>query len=224
MQAQAAQREYFNLHTTGIGYLNRIRWVDVKGRGRRSEPFLACAINALRGSSDSAEYTYFDLRVSGEDAIGLIENMQETVNRGAKVVVSFRVGDTYPHLYDREVKVDGRPTGKTEPAVLLKGRLLVINSISVDGQKVYERPAGQEDASASLPGTDPEQYPQGEAQDEIHHQDHHAQAPDRGNGQWQGRAPAHPRRNAQQQGASHGQRQAPQQPRYGTHREHSFAE
>lgn len=224
MHAQAAQSEYFNLHTSGIGYLNRIRWVDVKGRGRRSEPFLACAIAALRGSSDSVEYTYFDLRVSGEEAIKLIDNMQETVNRGAKVVVSFRVGDIYPHLYERAVKVNGQPTGKTEPAVLLKGRLLVINSISVDGEKVYERPVGQEDASASLPGTDPEQYPQGEAQDEVHHQDHHAQAPDRGNGQWQGRAPAHPRRNAPQQGASHGQRQAPPPQRYGTHREHSYAE
>lgn len=221
MHAQAAQREYFNLHTTGIGYLNRIRWVTVKNRGRSSEPFLACAINALRGSSDSVEYTYFDLRVSGEDAIGLIENMQETVNRGAKVVVSFRVGDIYPHLYDREVKVDGRPTGKTEPAVLLKGRLLVINSISVDGEKVFERPVDQ--AGASAPETDPEQYPQGEAQDEVQHQDH-AQASDRGTGQWQGRAPAHPRRNPQQQGASHGQRQAPPQQRYGTRREHSFAE
>lgn len=224
MHAQAAQSEYFNLHTSGIGYLNRIRWVDVKGRGRRSEPFLACAIAALRGSSDSVEYTYFDLRVSGEEAIKLIDNMQETVNRGAKVVVSFRVGDIYPHLYERAVKVNGQPTGKTEPAVLLKGRLLVINSISVDGEKVYERPVGQEDASASLPGTDPEQYPQGEAQDEVHHQDHHAQAPDRGNGQWQGRAPAHPRRNAPQQGASHGQRQAPPPQRYGSHREHSYAE
>lgn len=223
MQAQAAQREYFNLHTTGIGYLNRIRWVTVKGRGRSSEPFLACAINALRGSSDSVEYTYFDLRVSGEDAIGLIENMQETVNRGAKVVVSFRVGDIYPHLYEREVKVDGRATGKTEPAVLLKGRLLVINSISVDGERVYQRPADQEDASASMPGSEPEQYPQGEVQDEVQHQDP-AQAPDRGHGQRQGVASAHLRRPVQQQGANHGQRQARPQQHYGTHREHSFAE
>jgi len=223
MQAQAAQREYFNLHTTGIGYLNRIRWVTVKGRGRSSEPFLACAIGALRGSSDSVEYTYFDLRVSGEEAIKLIDNMQATVNSGAKVIVSFRIGDIYPHLYDRSVKVNGQPTGQTEPAVLLKGRLLLINSISVNGEKVYERPVDQADASASLPGTDSEQYPQGEVQDEVQHQDP-AQATDRGHGQRQGVASAHSRRPVQQPGTSHGQRQAHPQQRYGTHREHSFAE
>jgi hypothetical protein len=223
MQAQSAQREYFNLHTSGIGYLNRIRWVDVKGRGRRSEPFLACAISALRGPSDSVEYTYFDVRVSGEEAIGLINNLQDTVNSGAKVIVNFRIGDVYPHLYERDVKVDGRPTGKKESACLLKGRLLLINSISVNGEKVYERPADQADASAS-PGTDSEQYPQGEAQDYVHHQVQ-AQAPDRGDGQRQEGASAHPRRPVQQQGANHGQRQVRQQQHhYGAHGEHSYAE
>ncbi|GHD04691.1 hypothetical protein GCM10007320_65790 [Pseudorhodoferax aquiterrae] len=56
-QAQA-QSKYFNLHVSGIGYLSRVRWVDNNSRsgGRRSEPFLSCAINALRGSPDDPRY------------------------------------------------------------------------------------------------------------------------------------------------------------------------
>ncbi|XDF33220.1 DUF3577 domain-containing protein [Paracidovorax avenae] len=141
--AQQQPREFFNLHTSGIGYLNRIRWVETQGRGRKAEPFLACSISALRGSSDAADYTYFDLRVSGEEAIGLIDSLHDEVNARRKVLVSFKIGDIYPHLYERDVRdqQSGRPTGRKEMATLIKGRLILINSISVDGEKVYSRPS-----------------------------------------------------------------------------------
>ncbi|MGL4668292.1 MAG: DUF3577 domain-containing protein, partial [Saezia sp.] len=54
-------QQYFNLHTAGIGYLNRIRTVKPKN----GDPFLACSISALYGKSDKPSYTYFDVRVSG---------------------------------------------------------------------------------------------------------------------------------------------------------------
>ena len=226
MQAQPAQREYFNLHTTGIGYLNRIRWVPVRGRGRSSESFLACSIGALRGPADSVEYTYFDVRVSGEEAIQLIDSMQTTVNSGAKVIVSFRIGDIYPHLYERAVKVNGKPTGQMETACLLKGRLLLINSISVNGEKVYERPAGQDDAPASDTGSPaPEQAPHGEGSD-TGHSNEQAQAFDRSHDQGQGGDSAPQRRPVQRQATNYGQRPVRSQPPHsGTrYREPSFAE
>lgn len=149
MTAQAAQREYFNLHTNGIGYLNRVRWVETKGRGRRSEPFLACSISALRGSSDEVQYTYFDLRVSGKDAIDLVESLQNEVNDNRKVIVSFRIADIYPHTYERQVQdSQRRPTGQTEQAALIKGRLILINSVKVDGELVYTRPEDTSEAGA----------------------------------------------------------------------------
>ncbi|WP_404299004.1 DUF3577 domain-containing protein [Alicycliphilus denitrificans] len=137
----AQQREYFNLHTSGVGYLSRIRWVTPSGRGRKSEPFLACAISALRGSSDEPDYTYFDLRVSGEEAISLIEGMQEAVDQGRKVCVTFRIADTYAHPYERDVRdpQTRRPTGRTEWTALIKGRLILVYSISVDNEQVYKR-------------------------------------------------------------------------------------
>ncbi|MGE8399106.1 MAG: DUF3577 domain-containing protein [Burkholderiales bacterium] len=162
MQATNAQREYFNLHTTGVGYLSRVRWVTPQGRGRKSEPFLACAISALRGSSDSSDTTYFDLRVSGAEAIGLIDSMKQSVDERRKVTVTFRIADTYPHVYERDVRDQqtGRPTGQKEMAALIKGRLILIYSISVDGESVYKRSAdGAEPAGEDAPR---EHEPQGE--------------------------------------------------------------
>ena len=55
---------YFDLHITGLGYLNRIREVQP----RKGDAFLACDIAALNGPSDSPDYRRFDVRVSGSEA------------------------------------------------------------------------------------------------------------------------------------------------------------
>lgn len=140
--ATTQDKQYFNLHTSGIGYLGRVRWVHPgkKSSGRRSEPFLGCSISALRGDSDDVCYTYFDLRVNGQEAIEIVEGLQEAVAQGRKVIVAFRIGDIYPHMYERDVRDANRqPTGQKEWAVLTKGRLLLIYSVSVDGENVYTR-------------------------------------------------------------------------------------
>lgn len=133
------EKQFFNLHVSGIGYLNRVRWVTPKSGGRRAEPFLACSIAALRGSSDDPAYTYFDLRVSGEEAMEIVDKLAEDVAQQRKVILSFRAGDIYPHLYERDVREQGRPTGQKEMATLIKGRLLLINTVKVDGELVYTR-------------------------------------------------------------------------------------
>ena len=54
--------KYFDLYTTGIGYLNRVREVTPK----EGSPFWSVTIAALRGSVDDVQYTYFECRVSGQ--------------------------------------------------------------------------------------------------------------------------------------------------------------
>lgn len=145
-----AQSEYFNLHVSGVGYLSRVRWVGNNSRsgGRRSEPFLSCAINALRGNSDDPQYTYFDLKVNGSDAIEIIRNLEKAANEGRKVVVSFKAGDIYVHQYDRQVRdAQGGQSNKTEKAALVKGRLILINTAKVDGELVYRREREEPGAS-----------------------------------------------------------------------------
>lgn len=140
MTAQA-QTNHFNLHTTGVGYLNRVRWVETRSAGRRAQPFLACSISALRGNADQPDYTYFDLKVTGQEAIEMVDRLAVDVQERRKVFISFRVGDIYAHAYEREVKdQNGRPTGRREAAPpIIKGRLLLINSITIDGENVFRR-------------------------------------------------------------------------------------
>ena len=93
-----SETKYFDLHTTGIGYLNRARVVDVK----RGTPFLAVNVNALHGAADSPEYTRFDCRVCGEaaahvllDLKGLIEAKGPDGRPAHRVLAGFKLSDLY---------------------------------------------------------------------------------------------------------------------------------
>src|SRR3546814_2746732 len=69
-QASSNTKSYFDLHTSGIGYLQRVRIVPVRG-GRRAESFLACTVAALVGPAKDSTLRFFDVKVSGADAKAL---------------------------------------------------------------------------------------------------------------------------------------------------------
>lgn len=146
---------YFDLHTKGCGYMSRIRWVTPKGNGRKSEKFLACAINAAHGNMKDPMYSYMDLRVSGEEAIDLVSALLEDCGQDQKIFVAFVVGDIYAHTYWRDVKEDGRKTGEQEPAAILKGRLLLITHIAIDDEVVYQLDQDSRRAVGAPTGEDP---------------------------------------------------------------------
>ncbi|TKV11751.1 DUF3577 domain-containing protein, partial [Citrobacter sp. wls619] len=92
------ERKYFDLHTRGIGYVNRLRTVTPK----KGEPFLSCTIAALRGTTGQPEYTYIDVRVYNEKAVELLESCQDALSKKQKVLISFSVGDIYPECFTYE--------------------------------------------------------------------------------------------------------------------------
>ena len=141
--------QFFDLHVTGIGYVNRIRLVSIK----RGNPFWACDISALNGSIDDVEYRRFDCRVNGAVAESLIKKLHTTVadrkQRGLaepKILVNFKLGDLYADTY---MRTKGEHAG--EVGVSLKARLLFINWIKVDNEKVYEAPKRNENYLAHNP-------------------------------------------------------------------------
>ena len=67
-------KQYFDLHTTGIGYLNRVREVTPKD----GTPFLSVTIAALRGSVDNTRYTHFECAVSGKQAQQTVRQLRRT--------------------------------------------------------------------------------------------------------------------------------------------------
>jgi Protein of unknown function (DUF3577) len=138
----AAPTTYFNLHTQGIGYLNRVREVPV----RRGQPFMACDIAALHGASDDVEYTRFDCKVAGGEAERLIREHLEDVRAERKVLIAFRIGDLWVDAFTYE-----KGERKGQPGASLKGRLIFIEWIKVNGQLTYKAPARQDASSAELP-------------------------------------------------------------------------
>lgn len=155
--ATRSEKKFFNLHTDGMGYLNRIRQVKPK----RGDPFLACDISALVGPADAVEYRRFDCRVSGKDAQHLVRRCEQAVREEKKVLVGFRVGDLWPDVFTYS---KGPKEGQT--GVSLKARLLLIRWIKVEGETVYtaaartDEDSGEGSEAASPPPDDlPEPTP-----------------------------------------------------------------
>lgn len=127
-----SDKKYFDLHVTGLGYLNRVREVEV----RKGPGFLAADISALRGDSDEVEYTKFDCRVSGEEAQRVIRRAIQAANDpNRKVLIGFKIGDIYAETF---TYTKGDKAGTT--GVSLKGRLLQVKFVKVDGESVYTAP------------------------------------------------------------------------------------
>nr|WP_321329845.1 DUF3577 domain-containing protein [Alcaligenes faecalis] len=122
-QASSNTKSYFDLHTSGIGYLQRVRMVPVRG-GRRAESFLACTVAALVGPAKDSTLRYFDLKVSGADAKTLVQRYVGVDDPKQRPLIRFRIGDLWGDPYIR-------PSGerKGEPAGSLKGRLLKVELI-----------------------------------------------------------------------------------------------
>lgn len=128
---------YFDLHISGIGFLNRAREVEVKGKGRRSAPFLAVDIAARTGDKD---YTRFDCRVSGHDAQDTVRGVMAAIEADKKVLARFKIGDLYPDLF--EYPAGSKRAGET--GVSLKARLLRTDWVEVDEKPISEDLAGRD--------------------------------------------------------------------------------
>ncbi len=118
-QNQAAtQPSYFNLLVEGVGYLNRVRTVKPK----KGQEFLACSVSAMRGSTAEIGYTKFDCKVSGSEAHVAAEK---------SVIIGFRIADIYPEMFTFE-----KGDKKGQSGVSIKGRLLRVKFVKVDGVSV----------------------------------------------------------------------------------------
>jgi len=127
-----SETKYFDLYTTGIGYLSRVREV----KGTKGDPFLSITLAALRGNAKDAQYTHFDCVVSGQQAKDLVRQLQPAVEGDCKVLVGFLLNDLYGQPF---VFQNGDKAG--DAGVNLKARLLRIEWAKVDGKSVYTRSA-----------------------------------------------------------------------------------
>ncbi|CAH2902120.1 MAG: hypothetical protein PCALPYG88_5713 [uncultured Paraburkholderia sp.] len=146
MNQAVESRKYFDLHLRGLGYLSRVRDVTTCGNGRsKAKPFLACSISAFHGDpniENGIVYLPLDLIVSGEKAKEAVRSVMDDANDpDVKVLVAFRAGDHYIRTFERT----GNRAGET--GAVLKGRLLRLFWIKVDGQEVWRDEGDDTDAS-----------------------------------------------------------------------------
>ncbi|MCO8163864.1 STY4534 family ICE replication protein [Pseudomonas sp. 21LCFQ010] len=162
---QTTTPTYFDLHTSGIGYLNRIREVEV----RKGAPFMAVTVAALHGSSEQAEYTYIDCKVAGGEAENLVRRCQQAEAANRKVLVGFRIGDIRVETFTYE-----RGPKKGQTGASLKGRLLFISWIKINGEYAYQAPQKESGQSAHA---NPHQDSSAEAATYHETQQHYAAEP-----------------------------------------------
>ncbi len=124
--------KYFDLHTTGLGYLNRVREVTPQ----EGNPFLAVTIAALRGSVENVQYTHFECRVSGRAAQDRVRALAPAVEDRAKVLVGFTLSDLVAEPFTYR---NGEKAG--EIGVNLKARLLRLSWAKVDGAPFFTEEA-----------------------------------------------------------------------------------
>lgn len=124
--------KYFDLYTTGIGYLNQIREVTPK----EGKPFFSATIAALRGNVDDVQYTRFECRVAGRQAQDLVRQLQPAVDGELKVLVGFTLSDLFAETF---IFRNGDKAG--EIGISLKARLIRLSWAKVDGQPFYSEKA-----------------------------------------------------------------------------------
>ena len=133
--SQTDNVKYFDLHTTGLGYLDRVREVTPPG----GTPFLSVTIAALRGSVKDTRYTCFECAVAGKQAQDLVRQLKTPIEGKLKVLIGFTLSDLHGEAFTFKT---GDKSG--EPGVSLKARLLRITWAKVDGQPFY---TAQDDAA-----------------------------------------------------------------------------
>lgn len=113
-------KSYFNLHTSGIGFLQRAREVTPED----ADPYLSVTVAALVGPRADPVYRYFDVKVSGAEAQQLVSKYLGLDDPRRRPLVRFRIGDSWSDTYIRS-----KGERKGEVATTLKGRLLTADLI-----------------------------------------------------------------------------------------------
>lgn len=142
MTDTTSDRNYFDLHILGIGYLHRVREITPK----RGEPFLAVEVSALHGAAGQVEYTRFDCKVSGREAQRIVRQLLPDIEAERRVLVGFKLSDLYAETFTYQ---NGEKQGQT--GVSLKARLLRIDWAKVEGEYVV-RPKAREETQAPQGG------------------------------------------------------------------------
>ncbi len=121
------ENEFFNLKTTGIGYVN---YLEERESSKDGELFTTCTIAALVGpkNAEKRQYRYINVVVVGEETLDLLWSYQQALEEERKVLVRFCVNDIKAKAFKRD---------KNEIDASLQATLYAIEKIWLDGELDY---------------------------------------------------------------------------------------
>lgn len=150
----AAQPKAYNLHTCGVGFINRLRFVKPTGKGKG---YWCTSIGALYGVENEegrCESSLYDLRVVGSNAIIAVQMLQAAFDEGKKVFVEFKAGDTRADCFQYK---QGQKQGQW--GACIKGTLLQVRKAWVNGELVINQSNDDPSAAPVADAAAPESTP-----------------------------------------------------------------
>lgn len=143
-QTTSAQPKAYNLHTVGVGFINRLRLV--KPQNSKGKGYWCVSIGALYGVEDEngrCESSLYDLRVVGSKAIDSVQQLKANFDEGHKIFVEFKAGDTRADAFQYT-----KGERKDQWGSCIKGTLLQLRKAWVNGELVID--TSQQEQSTSV--------------------------------------------------------------------------
>ena len=129
------QEKYFNIITKGLGSIHDVRVVKLEG-GRS---FRAVRMSLIEGHVDNPRFVFIDLMMKGEVTVDLFRQYREAIADKKQVVLAaVEIGSLRTTAF---VYKNGERKGQLGSA--LKGALIGISHLTIDGEVVYTRPESE---------------------------------------------------------------------------------
>jgi hypothetical protein len=135
-----AAHPYFDFITTGVAYVNRVKQIFPQAGGRVFTPYWTAKLAVLVSKGNDVQYRYIDCTIPAEEAEKLVcLYMAEANNQAGKVLAGVRIADLHAETF---TKKDG------EVVPCLKGRLIKISWLKVNGKMVFKASSVVEQATS----------------------------------------------------------------------------
>ena len=135
-----AAHPYFDFITTGVAYVNRVKQIFPQAGGRVFTPYWTAKLAVLVSKGNDVQYRYIDCTIPAEEAEKLVcLYMAEANNQAGKVLAGVRIADLHAETF---TKKDG------EVVPCLKGRLIKISWMKVNGNMVFKASSAVEQATS----------------------------------------------------------------------------
>ena len=134
--------KYFDINVNGVAYLNRPR--VVKPKEGNNNAYKSVNFNMLTGPANKVRYVQFSTTIVGKQAKEVLTSHWDRLvaadAEGKKILAQVRITDPQPDTYS---------TKQGEVRNIIRGRLLSLSFIRIDGEEIYKAPPRETNGASS---------------------------------------------------------------------------